>query len=170
MSQMAQSSALTDTQPRVATPPPSPAHAAPQRATDPATGGVLPRDTNKHKRVTDSAHMPALRLNRRERGRAQRVEDKPPMVYDSQRAPGYLRLARLGIGLAALVGAWGVALLVVYLAQALWTVAPHQPVLTERYALYLMCAVGVLWLAVVALGMIVVGAFSLFLALTRGEW
>jgi hypothetical protein len=112
--------------------------------------------------------MPALRLNRRER--APRVEQKPPMVYDTERAPGYLRLARLGAGLGLLAAAWGVALLVVYLAEALWVVAQPQPVLTERFALYLLYAIGILWLAVVGLALILTGAFSLFLALTRRRW
>ncbi len=112
--------------------------------------------------------MPALRLNRRER--APRAERKARMIYDTERAPGYLRLARLGAGLALLAVAWGVALLVVYLAEALWMVAPHQPVLTERFALYLLDAVGIFWLALVALALILVGAFSLFLALTRQRW
>ncbi len=157
-------SAQKDTQPRVATPPPR--RATPPQAQDASAGSPL--DTRKRKRVTDSAWMPALRLGRRERKPL--VEQKPRMVYDTERAPGYLRLARLGAALASLAAAWGVALLVASLAQALWMVAPRQPILTERFALYLLDAVGILWLAVVAMAMILVGAFSLFLALTRRAW
>ncbi len=113
--------------------------------------------------------MPALRLNRRERA-PNRAEQKPRMIYDTERAPGYLRFVRLVVGLALLAMAWGVALLVIYLAQALWGVAQNQPVLTERFVLYLMAAVGILWLAVMGLALIIVGAFSLFLALNRGAW
>jgi len=112
--------------------------------------------------------MPALRLNRRER--APQVEQKARMVYDTERAPGYLRLGRLGAALGLLTVAWVAALLVIYLAQALWDVAAHQPVLTERFVLYLLDGVGILWLAAVTIGLIVVGAFSLFLALTRRAW
>ena len=158
----APNSALKDTQPRVATPAP---HRATQ-AQDASAGS--PVDTRKRKRITDSAWMPALRLGRRER--EPRVEQKPRMVYDTERAPGYLRLARLGAALAALAAAWGAALMVVYLAQSLWMVASHQPILSERFALYLLDAAGILWLAVVAMALILVGAFSLFLALTRRAW
>lgn len=127
------------------------------------------RDTNKRKRVTDSARMPALRLNRRSRG-PRPEPPRPAMVYDTIHAPGYLRLARLALGVALLAAAWGVSLVVFSLAEALWMVTPRQPLLTERFALYLLEAVGILWLAVIALGLIVVGAFSLFLALTRRRW
>jgi hypothetical protein len=114
--------------------------------------------------------MPALRLNRRVGVSDPRAEAKPRMVYDTEHVPSHLRLTRLGVGLATLVAAWVVSLLVVALAEALWTVAPHQPVLTEHYALDLVFAVGILWLTIVALAMIVVGAFSLFLTLTRRGW
>lgn len=139
---------------------------APARSSSPLDSDM--RETKKRKKVTDSARMPALRMNRRERPRP--AESRPSVVYDSARAPGYLRVVRLATGLAALAAAWGVALVVAYLAQALWVVAPHQPVLTERYALYLVSAAGILWLAVIALAMIAVGAFSLVLALTRRGW
>ncbi len=125
-------------------------------------------DTRKRKRVTDSARMPALRLNRRDR--EPRAEPKQRMVYETERAPGYLRLARLVVGLAALGAAWGMALAVSYLGEALWMAASHQRVLSERFALYLLAAVGILWLAVIGLALIVVGAFSLFLALVRRGW
>jgi hypothetical protein len=162
MEPQASSTALEQTQPRLAAPPPN--RAAPL----PVTGAGSGRETSKRRRITDSARMPALRLNRRDR--APRVEQKPRMVYDTERAPVYLRLARLVAGLALLAAAWGVALLVVYLAQALWDVLPRQSILTERFVLYLLDATGILWLAVVTVGLIFVGAFSLFLALTRREW
>lgn len=125
-------------------------------------------DTRKRKRVTDSAWMPALRLNRRDR--APRAEPRSRVVYEIERAPGYLRLARLVVGLGALAAAWGMALMVSYLGETLWGAASHQRVLSEIFALYLLAAAGVLWLAVIGLALIVVGAFSLFLALTRRDW
>ncbi|HEX9036054.1 MAG TPA: hypothetical protein VF808_03600 [Ktedonobacterales bacterium] len=158
-------SALQETQPRVGAPASNPA--PPRGEMDPWASGM--HDTDKRKRVTDSARMPALRLNRRSRG-PRTTESRPQMVYDTQRAPGYLGLARLVVGLALLVAAWGASLLVIYLAQALWSAAPHQPLLTERLLLSLLGAVGILWLAVIALGLIAVGAFSLFLALRRRRW
>lgn len=158
-------SAMEQTQPRLATPPP---HRTASQQDASASSASDVRDTSKRKRITDSAWMPALRLNRRER--APRVEQKPRMVYDTESAPGYLRLARLVAGLALLAAAWGVALLVVYLSQALWLVLPHQKILTERFLLYLLDAVGILWLAVVGLALILAGAFSLFLSLTRRRW
>jgi hypothetical protein len=150
----------------MATPPPH--RAAPPRAPESDAPDADMRDTRKRKKVTDSARMPALRLNQRDR--APRAARKPRMVYDMTRAPGYLRLARLGVGLAALGLAWGAALLVAYLAESLWMVLPNQPVLTERFALYALGGFGVLWLGVVTLALIVVGAFSLFLALARRGW
>lgn len=166
MRQVAQTSALTDTQPRAAAIP----EPAPTRAADPSVSGSHAGESGKRKRVKDSAKMPALRLNHHVGASGARGEARPKMVYDTEHAPGHLRLTRLGVGLATLVAAWVVSLLVVSLAEALWIVAPHQPVLTERYALDLLYAIGILWLAVIALTMIVVGAFSLFLALTRRDW
>jgi hypothetical protein len=155
--------ALAETQPRLATPP---ALRAMRRARDMDPGDG--EDTRKRKRVTDSARMPALRLNRRDR--APRAERKPRMVYDTERAPGYLRPVRLVVGLGALGAAWGMALVVTSLASDLWAVAAHQRILTERFVLYLMDAVGISWLAVIGLALIVVGAFALFLGLVRREW
>jgi hypothetical protein len=166
MRQVAQTSAFTDTQPRAAITPDSYL----TDAADSSATGAHARESSKRKRVKDSAKMPALRLNRHVRVSDSRAGAKPQMVYDTERVPSHLRLTRLGVGLVTLVAAWVVSLLVVALAEALWTVAPHQPVLTEHYALDLVFAVGILWLTVIALSMIVVGAFSLFLALTRRGW
>lgn len=139
------------------------------------TGDAAPESdmtpTRKRRRITrgsDSGRMPALRLNRYV-GRV-RAERKPVIVYDTQHTPGYLRLTRLMIGVALLAAAWVASLLVVALSESLWDAFPHQPSLTARFALYLMGAIGILWLAVVALALIVVGALSLSLALTRRGW
>jgi hypothetical protein len=126
--------------------------------------------TRKRRRVarTDSGLIPALRFNRYV-GR-QRTERKPSAVYDSVHTPGYLRPIRLLLGLTLLTLAWVVSLLVVELGDSLLDVFPHQPSLTIRFALYVLGALGIIWLAVVALALIIVGAFSLTLALTRRAW
>lgn len=126
--------------------------------------------THKRRRVarTDSGLIPALRFNRYV-GR-QRTERKPSVVYDTMHTPGYLRLIRLLLGLTLLTIAWAASLLVVELGDSLLDVFPHQPSLTIRFALYVLGALGIIWLAVVALALIIVGAFSLTLALTRRAW
>lgn len=131
------------------------------------------RETPTHKRrrvtrITDSGRMPALRLNRMD-GRAHQ-ERRPTMVYDTEHAPGYLRGLRLLVGLALLALAWGVSLLVAMLTISLQNGLPHRLALSERYGLYVFSALAILWLALLALGLIVVGALSLTLALTRRGW
>jgi hypothetical protein len=139
-----------------------------QRDTAPE-GDLSPtRKRRRVNRITDSGRMPALRLN----GYVGRepTEQKSTVVYDTEHAPGYLRLARLGLGLGLLAVAWVASLLVVALGQSLWDVFPHQPSLTIRFGLYVLGALGIIWLAVVSLVLITVGAFSFSLALTRRGW
>jgi hypothetical protein len=125
--------------------------------------------TGKRKRVTDSNGAPALRLNRDSSGPLA-TSHGPAKVYEMNRAPGYLRLMRLAVGLALLEAAWAAGLLLVSLGRALWLATPSEPVLNPRLALYGLEAFGLLWLAVVGLGMVVVGVFSLFIGLTRRGW
>ncbi|HEY7976076.1 MAG TPA: hypothetical protein VID72_12080, partial [Ktedonobacterales bacterium] len=139
-------------------------------AQDPTHDDEMPI-TRKRRRVmlvTDSGRLPALRLNRYV-GR-ERAERKPTVVYDTQHTPGYLRLTRLLLALALLTMAWATALIVVELGDSLLDVFPHQPSLTLRFGLYVLGALGICWLAVVALALIIVGAFSLTLVLTRRAW
>ncbi|HEX8994505.1 MAG TPA: hypothetical protein VF812_00590 [Ktedonobacterales bacterium] len=127
--------------------------------------------TRKRRRITrgaDTGRMPALRLNRYV-GR-QHTEQKSAVVYDTEHAPAHLRLTRLVLGVALLALAWGSSLIVVALSEALWGAFPRHLSLTARFALYVLGAIGIVWLAVVALALIVVGALSLSLALTRREW
>lgn len=127
--------------------------------------------THKRKRInrmTDSGRIPALRFNRYV-GR-QHTERKPAVVYDTEHTPGYLRLTRLAMGVALLAVAWAASLLLVALTDSLVDVFPHQPSLTARFGLYVLGAIGLVWLAMVALALIIVGAFSLTLALTRRQW
>ncbi len=119
-------------------------------------------------RMTDSGRVPALRLNRYV-GR-KRAERKPSIVYDIEHAPAHLRVTRLLLGLSLLLAAWATTLLLVALTDSLIDVFPHQPSLTIRFGLYVMGAIGLIWLALVALGLILVGALSLYLALTRRAW
>ena len=74
------------------------------------------------------------------------------------------------MGIVLLGVAWAAALLVAELTESLMDVFPNQPSLTIRFGLYILGAIGLAWLAVVALALIVVGAFSLTLALTRRQW
>jgi hypothetical protein len=127
--------------------------------------------THKRKRVarmSDSGLIPALRFNRYV-GRQHAVR-RPAIVYDTEHTPGYLRLTRLAMGVALLAVAWAASLLVVALTESLVDVFPHQPSLTARFGLYILGAIGLAWLAMVALALIIVGAFSLTLALTRRQW
>ncbi|HEU5343057.1 MAG TPA: hypothetical protein VFX31_05870 [Ktedonobacterales bacterium] len=127
--------------------------------------------TRKRKRVsrkTDSGLIPALRLNHYV-GREYATR-KPAVVYDTEHAPRRLRFTRLLMGIVLLGVAWAAALLVAELTESLMDVFPNQPSLTIRFGLYILGAIGLAWLAVVALALIVVGAFSLTLALTRRQW
>lgn len=145
-------------------------HKAAQGSQDADSEDMTP--THKRRRVSrlaDSGRMPALRLNRYV-GRERAERRAPAMVYDTEHAPGYLRLTRLALGLALLAVSWGASLLVVALTESLLNGFPHQPSLTIRFGLYVLGAIGIVWLAVVALALIVVGAFSLTLALTRRRW
>ena len=127
------------------------------------------RKRRRVSRLSDSGRMPALRLNRYV-GREHAERRAATMVYDTEHAPGYLRLIRLAMGLALLTMAWGASLLVVELTESLLNVFPHQASLTLRFGSYMLGAIGIVWLAVVALALIIVGAFSLTLALTRRAW
>ena len=172
----AEAAPLTTPQPRRTRPPRGARRVTGHRSGPDATDATdAPDDalstTRKRKRVarvTDSGLMPALRLNRYV-GR-QRAVRKPAVVYDTEHPPRHLRLTRLSMGVALLAGAWAASLLVVALTESLLDVFPRQPSLTARFGLYLLGAIGLAWLAMVALALIIVGAFSLTLALTRQQW
>ncbi len=142
--------------------------AQPPEDTESPDGDLTP--TRKRRRIShaDSERMPALRLNHTV-GRPH-SGPKPTVVYDTERAPRRLRLVRLVAALGLLTVAWGATLLVVALSESLVNAFPHQPSLTLRFGLYVMGALGILWLGIMALSLIVVGALSLALALTRRGW
>lgn len=85
------------------------------------------------------------------------------------RAPGWLRLARAVVGIALLALAWGMVMVALLLAFNTLGIPPHRHVIV-RIALYILGALGALWLGVVAIAALVVGAFCLTLALTRRQW
>ena len=91
----------------------------------------------------------------------------PPPV--SMRAPWYLRLLRLAVGLTLLVFAWCGTLVVALLADT-----ALQPVRSAHVALDTTLAVlklgGACWVGVATLAAIIAGAFSLSLALTNRDW
>lgn len=136
-----------------------------------STGDVVAdgmQTTHKRRRLTDSARMPALRLNRPVQ-RAQ-TERRPAVVYDNA-APGHLRFTRLLVGLALLAAAWACILLVVAMVVTLSAGLPHQHLsLSVNILLWALGAFGMVWLAVMAIALILVGAFSFALALTRRKW
>ena len=85
------------------------------------------------------------------------------------RAPGWLRLVRGLVGIVLLVGAWGAMLGAVLLVLDLVGMAAHQH-LAMRVAFYVASAVGALWLGAVGVTAVIVGAFSLLLALRNRGW
>lgn len=124
----------------------------------------------------DSKHSPALRIAR-SRPQHPRLSQGPrptrktaPLALRPENPPPLLRLRRLLVGIVLLTLAWAGALAVVFITLALINGFPTQPHLSIRLAFYLLGAAGTLWLAVMTLTSIIVGAFSLTLALTTSGW
>ncbi|HUY77168.1 MAG TPA: hypothetical protein VMV29_10385 [Ktedonobacterales bacterium] len=124
----------------------------------------------------DSKHSPALRIAR-SRPQHPRLSQGPrltrktaPLALRPENPPPLLRLRRLLVGIVLLTLAWAGALAVVFITMALINGFPTQPHLSIRLAFYLLGAAGTLWLAVMTLTSIIVGAFSLTLALTTSGW
>ncbi len=124
--------------------------------------------TQKRRRLTDPAHMPALRLNRPV---VRTPTEKRQAAPYNTTAPGYLRFIRLFMGLALLAAAWGGILLVVAMVESLAAGLPQEHVnMGIRVLLWTLGACGALWLSVISIALIIVGAFSLTLSLTRRKW
>ena len=83
--------------------------------------------------------------------------------------PRGLRLWRAVAGITLLALAWATVMVAVLLSVNTLGVPPHRHVFV-RLALYVLGAVGTLWLAAVALTCLIVGAFCLSLALTTRGW
>jgi hypothetical protein len=84
-------------------------------------------------------------------------------------APRGLRLGRAVVGVVLLALAWVAGMGAFLLIAATLTPLPAHYV-TSRLVLYAVGIVGALWLAVMALGAIIVGAFCLMLAFTTRQW
>jgi hypothetical protein len=87
----------------------------------------------------------------------------------SMPGPRGLRLGRAVVGIVLLTLAWGAVMGAFLLVAATLTPLPEHYA-TSRLMLYAVGIVGALWLAVMALGAIVVGAFCLMLAFTTRQW
>lgn len=143
-----------------------------EHTASPAPSGDVVDDglstTQKRHRLTDSARMPALRLNRLV---TRTPTEKRPVAPYNASAPIYLRLARLIMGFALLAAAWGCILLVIAMVVSLSAGLPQEHVsMGIRVLLWALGACGMLWLSVISIALIIVGAFSLTLALTRRKW
>jgi hypothetical protein len=84
-------------------------------------------------------------------------------------APGWLRPARFIGGIVLLVVSWATIMVAAWLAYNTLGIPPHRHVIV-RLALYVVGALGALWLGVVAVAALLVGAFCLMLALTTHDW
>ncbi|MEO7002914.1 MAG: hypothetical protein ABI068_13935 [Ktedonobacterales bacterium] len=126
---------------------------------------------SKPKLSTWSGRIVALRINRTDRLNAPKPDHRSiTAAVDIAHPPRLLRFWRLLVGIGLLVAAWGGVLLLVVIVFNLANMLPSRIYPTEAFALFLMSMVGAVWLAVVTLGCILVGAFSLALSLTRRGW
>jgi hypothetical protein len=113
---------------------------------------------------------PALRIGKvhQDDEAAPPAAPRPPTTA-SFRAPWYLRLLRLAVGLTLLVLAWCGVLIIDLLANS-----ALQPVRQSHLALDTAIAVlklvGACWIGIATLASIIAGAFSLSLALTNRDW
>ena len=114
--------------------------------------------------------VPALRIGKMHRDEATTPPAAPrPTSSISTRAPWYLRLLRLTVGLALLILAWCGVLIVDLLAEAAWRPArPNHAALDTAITVLKMA--GACWVGLATLAAIVAGAFSLSLALTNRDW
>lgn len=85
------------------------------------------------------------------------------------RAPGWLRPLRALVGLLLLAVSWTCLMAAILLSLNTLAIPPHRHVIV-RIALYIVGAIGIAWLAVVALAAVIAGAFCLTLALTNRDW
>ena len=120
------------------------------------------------KRRTWPAGVPPLRLNRRATRYNEGRRHSAPSYDDTP--PTYLRPLRALVGLVLLTLAWVGLLVVVVVGQLVWRRLTSQRPLSFHLSLYVLSLAGTCWIAIVALGCIVAGAFSLALAITRRGW
>jgi hypothetical protein len=84
-------------------------------------------------------------------------------------APRGLRMGRAVVGVLLLVLAWG-AVMGAFLLASATLATPLSHSFAARLALYAAGIIGAVWLAIMALGAIIVGAFCLMLAFTTRQW
>ena len=140
----------------------------PHVSSDPKRAREADRSAIKH--GTWPHGTPALRIGkvRAEKVTAPPAAPRPPSVA-SARAPWYLRLLRLAVGLTLLVMAWCGVLAVGLLADsALRPMRPSRVALDTAEAVVKMA--GACWVGVATFAAIIAGAFSLTLALTNRDW
>lgn len=95
----------------------------------------------------------------------------PMPVYDlSARPPRALRPTRLVAGLVLLLGAWLATVGALLLGRSVLTGLPDGMDLPFQIGLYILTALGALWLVVVALACLATAAFALSLAVTTRRW
>jgi hypothetical protein len=95
----------------------------------------------------------------------------PVRAYDPEaRPPRLLRAIRFICGLILLLGAWLAAIGVLLLGRGLTGGLPAGLDLPFQIGLYVLTALGVAWLALVALACLAAGALALALALTTRGW
>lgn len=124
---------------------------------------------SKRPGFSSSAKIPALRLNRSTPRRPSGPDTKKMVFLADIPAPRFLRLWRLLIGLALLALAWGGLLATAMLAEGAWDMIPHKHP-TLHLVVYVVQAILACWIGAVSLVCIVVGAFSLAIALTSRGW
>jgi hypothetical protein len=133
---------------------------------------------------TWGSHLPALRLTtvsasdddpvlddpvRDEAGHAAPPSSAP--AYDPAAAPPHwLRPLRYLAGILLLAIAWAATAAVFALVGLLLGGFVQEPSLPVRLGLVVLTALGVAWLAIVALACVVAAAFSLGLAITSRGW
>jgi hypothetical protein len=126
-------------------------------------------DEQDRKNYSWGRNLPALRLSRTpEEEKAQRSRPAPTIYRLTP--PWYLRPVRLLLGLGLLAGAWGLTTLLMMWAQYLWSMLPQTVQPVTSVGIFALNVVGALLLAVVTLGLVITGAFSLTLGLTARRW
>lgn len=116
---------------------------------------------------------PALRIGTLHETPEPNVQSPEPIAATrssvSRRAPWYLRLLRLSVGLTLLVLAWCGVLVITLLGDS--ALSPARPNHVARDTVLAVLKLGgACWVGLSVLAAIIAGAFSLLLALTNRDW
>lgn len=120
------------------------------------------------RRRTWPTGLPPMRLNRSIRREYAGL--RPSAASYDTTPPGYLRMLRALVGVALLTVAWVGLLAVIIFGHMLWRRLTSTHPLSFHLSMYVLGLAATCWVAVVAVGCIVAGAFSLALAITRRGW